>query len=73
MVDALAGWVGVTVFVLAGLLALGLEARDQVLRAGPARDVVPERRRSPVLGWLLVVLVVAALAAVAVRFAVYLG
>lgn len=73
MLDALAGWAGLTVFVLAALLALGLEFRDQVLQATPTPDGVHGRRRSPALSWLLVLLVIAACAAVAVRFAVYLG
>jgi hypothetical protein len=74
VVHALAGWIGVTVFVVAGLLALALETRDQLGAVpGTGRRLLRGRTGGVPLGWLLPVLVAAALAVTVVRFAVFLG
>jgi hypothetical protein len=71
---ALAGWIGVTVFVVAGLLTLALEVRDQLgAIPGTGRRLRRGRGAGLPLGWLLPVLVAAALAVTVVRFAVLLG
>lgn len=72
MQDALAGWLGLTLIGAATVLAVLLEVLD---RAQPETGGRPAGRRAVprVLQGLLAVLVVAALAATVVRFALFVG